>query len=106
MRAWLMVLVVGVAAGLLVGVPAQGKPKKAIDTAECHEDTDCVLVTDGCCGCSEGGKQRAIPKKAREGYEKKRQGICKKTMCPQLMSEDATCESRAVCKEKVCALGR
>jgi hypothetical protein len=103
----LVVLVVGVAACLAVGGPAEGKAKKAApDTAECKTDEDCVLVTDGCCGCHEAGKQRAIPKRARDNYEKKRQSICKKTMCPQLMSEDATCESRAVCKEKVCALGR
>ena len=104
MRSWLVVLLVAAGACLAAGVPAQGKGKKPIDTAECHEDTDCVLVTDGCCGCNEGGKQRAIPKKARDGYEKKRQGICKKTMCPQLMSEDQSCVGRAVCKEKTCAL--
>jgi hypothetical protein len=106
MRSWLVVLMVGVGACLLPGVSAQGKGKKAVDTAECHEDTECVLVTDGCCGCSEGGKQRAIPKKAREAYEKKRQGICKKSMCPQLMSEDQSCVARAVCKEKTCALAQ
>ena len=106
MRSWLALLFVAVGVGLVAGVPAQGKPKKAAEMAECQEDTDCVLVTDGCCGCNEGGKQRAIPKKARDGYEKKRQGICKKTMCPQLMSEDQSCEGRAVCKEKTCALGQ
>jgi hypothetical protein len=104
-----MLLAVMVLAGAcwLGGGPAQGKPKKAaVDTAECHEDTDCVLVTDGCCGCNEGGKQRALPKRAREAYEKKRQAICKKTMCPQLMSEHPTCEARAVCKDKVCSLSK
>ena len=107
MRSLLMVLVVGVAVGVVAGAPAEGKAKKAAaDTAECHEDTDCVLVTDGCCGCNEGGKQKAIPKRARDNYEKKRHAICKKTMCPQLMSEHQTCEARAVCKEKACALGR
>jgi hypothetical protein len=107
MRSLLSVLVmVGVGACLLVGSPAHSRPKKAADTAECHQDTDCVLVTDGCCGCSEGGKQRAVPRKARDGYEKKRQKICKETMCPQLMSEDASCLARAVCKEKTCALSQ
>jgi hypothetical protein len=106
MRSWLLVLVVGVGACLVAGVPAQGKAKKAADSGECQADTDCVLVTDGCCGCNEGGKQRAIPKKARENYEKKRQSICRKTMCPQLMSEDQSCVGRAVCKEKTCALAQ
>jgi hypothetical protein len=108
MRSWLLVVMMAAGACLFSGAaPAEGKAKKAAaDTAECHEDTDCVLVTDGCCGCNEGGKQRAIPKKARENYEKKRQGICKKTMCPQLMSEDQSCVGRAVCKEKTCALSK
>jgi hypothetical protein len=95
-----------VGACLVAGAPALGKGKKPAETAECHEDTDCVLVTDGCCGCNAGGKQRAIPKNARDAYEKKRQGMCKKTMCPQLMSEDPSCVGRAVCKEKMCALAQ
>jgi hypothetical protein len=98
-----LVLVVG--ACLVGNGPAAGKPKRAApDTAECHADTDCVLVTDGCCGCNEGGKQRAVPVKARDAYEKKRKSICKQTMCPQLMSEDQSCVGHAVCKEKTCAL--
>jgi hypothetical protein len=101
------VLVAGVAACLTAGSTAEGKGKKAAaPAAECQADTDCVLVTDGCCGCNEGGKQRAIPKRARDAYEKKRKAICKNNMCPQLMSEDATCVGRAVCKEKTCALGQ
>lgn len=107
MRSLLIVLVAGVAACVIAGSSAEGKGKKApADTAECQADTDCVLVTDGCCGCNEGGKQRAIPKRAKDNYEKKRGSICKGTMCPQLMSEDQSCEGRAVCKEKKCALGK
>ena len=72
-----------------------------------HESAiDCVLVTDGCCGCNEGGKQRAIPARARDGYEKKRKAVCRKTMCPALMSEDPTCLApHAVCKAGTCGLG-
>ena len=100
------------AAALIVlggGGASAGKPHKA-KTAEaagmCHSDADCVLVTDGCCGCNEGGKQRAIPAKARDGYEKKRKAVCRKTMCPALMSEDPTCLApHAVCKAGTCGLG-
>jgi hypothetical protein len=107
MRSFFVGVMFVAAACVVGGTAAQGKPKKPpADTAECQDDTDCVLVTDGCCGCNEGGKQRVVPKKARENYEKKRQAICKKTMCPQLMSEDKTCEARAVCKNKVCALSQ
>jgi hypothetical protein len=106
-----------VAVFLVAGSAAEGraKAKKAAakpgaDVAECHEDTDCVLVTDGCCGCNEGGKQRAIPRRARDAYEKKRGALCKNTMCPQLMSEDPSCVGRAVCQQKdkarTCALAQ
>jgi hypothetical protein len=98
----------GLAAVLMIGPAAQSKPKGAgskATPAECQTDSDCTLVTDGCCGCNEGGKQRAIPTKARDGYEKKRKSICRKTMCPQLMSEHPSCEGHAVCKEGTCGLG-
>jgi hypothetical protein len=108
MRSLLTVLVLaGIGVGLLAGTPAHSRPKKAAAAVvECQQDTDCMLVTDGCCSCSEGGKQRALPRKARDAYEKKRQAICKSTMCPQIMSEDQSCLGRAICKEKVCVLGQ
>jgi hypothetical protein len=85
---------------------AAGKTSKAKTAPACRADADCVLVTDGCCGCNEGGKQRAIPAKAREGYEKKRHAACHNTMCPALMSEDPSCVvAHAVCKEGTCGLG-
>lgn len=103
--------VLGLVGILLAFAPAvsgakKEKAPKAAAVAECKVDADCVLVIDGCCGCSEGGKQRGIPSKARDAYEKKRQNICRKTMCPQLMSEDPSCEAaRAVCKGGVCGTG-
>jgi hypothetical protein len=109
MPSWLgrLLILAGLAAVLLPGLAAESKPKgPRAAPAECQADADCTLVTDGCCGCTEGGKQRAVPVKARDGYEKKRKAICRKTMCPQLMSEDQSCVSgHAVCKEGTCGLG-
>jgi hypothetical protein len=91
--------------------PGKAKTKRRApagggDELACKAASDCVLVTDGCCGCNEGGKQRAIPARAREAYEKKRKALCRSTMCPALMSEDPSCLSgQAVCKEGKCALG-
>jgi hypothetical protein len=90
---------------------ADGAPKKVKSpakkaAAECQADTDCVLVPDGCCGCNEGGKQRAIPGRARDGYEKKRKAVCRTAACPALMSEDASCVTgHPVCKAGKCTLG-
>jgi hypothetical protein len=101
-----MLALAGLAAVLLTGFTAESKPKPKAADAECKTNADCTLVTDGCCSCTEGGKQRAIPARAKDGYEKKRKAICRKTLCPQLMSEDPTCVSgHAVCKEGTCGLG-
>jgi hypothetical protein len=100
--------VVGLSAWLgarsVEGAPHKAKAKPA--TAECHMDSDCILVPDGCCGCNEGGKQRGIPAAARDGYEKKRKTACRSSACPALMSEDPSCVTgHAVCKAGKCALG-
>ena len=92
-----------------LGAPAlAGKTHKAKDAAAslaCHADSDCVLVADGCCDCNSGGSQRAIPATAKASYEKKRKAKCHDTACPALMSEDASCQAKAVCKDGSCALG-
>lgn len=73
---------------------------------ECKADKDCVTVPDGCCGCEAGGKQRAIPVRARKADEKDRAAKCKETMCAAVMSQDPSCTATAVCKEGTCALGQ
>lgn len=101
-------LFVALTGGGAHGEAAKKKRPKAEKpaAAECQRDEECTLVSDGCCGCNEGGKQRAIPRSARDGYEKRRQAMCRKSVCPAMMSDDATCEQRAVCKEGTCALGQ
>lgn len=107
MRSSGTVCVAALFAFLLGATALAGRPSdKRVTPAACSRNADCVLVTDGCCGCTEGGKQRAIPAKARDAYEKKRRALCRGTICPQLMSEHVTCTaSEAVCKEGQCALG-
>lgn len=83
-----------------------GKGKaSAASTADCKTDADCVVVTDDCCPCSEGGKQRAIPKKERAAYEKDRHKRCAGTMCTEAISQDPTCSQRAMCGAGICELG-
>jgi hypothetical protein len=99
-----------IAAFLLLDGAAQAKPRRAPAKSPapsvCKVDGDCALVVDGCCSCTEGGKQRAVPVAARTSYESRRKAVCRQTMCPALMSEDASClASHAVCKDGACALG-
>jgi hypothetical protein len=81
-------------------------PRAAAAAAACQADSDCVLVSDDCCGCTGGGKQRALRKKDRAGYERARQARCAGTLCAAVMSQDPSCAATsAVCKEDKCTLG-
>jgi hypothetical protein len=72
---------------------------------DCKKDADCVAVVDDCCPCSQGGKQRAIPKKDQAAYEKDRHKRCEGTACTEVMSQDATCSQRPFCAAGICELG-
>lgn len=73
--------------------------------SHCKKDADCVVVPDDCCSCSEGGKQHAVARSARDAYEKERQKRCAGTMCAQMMSQDPSCAQQAVCRAGSCTLG-
>ncbi|HEY4394094.1 MAG TPA: hypothetical protein VGP64_08530 [Polyangia bacterium] len=82
------------------------KGKKApASTADCKTDKDCILVPDDCCPCSEGGKQRAIPKKEKDSYEKERKKRCADTACTEQISTDPSCSQTAFCGAGICELG-
>ncbi len=82
------------------------KPKSApAAAADCKTDADCVLVPDDCCSCNQGGKQRAIPKKQKDSYEKDRKKRCADTQCMEMMSQDPSCSQHAFCGAGICELG-
>ena len=91
--------------GLVAEAKRAHKPKTPADTADCKTDADCVLVPDDCCSCNQGGKQRAIPKKQKDGYEKDRKKRCADTQCMEMMSQDPSCSQHAFCGAGICELG-
>jgi len=107
---WLILAALG---GASFGVPflAQAKGKKthkapaSSSSADCKTDKDCVLVADDCCPCSQGGKQRAIPKKEKDTYEKDRKKRCADTACTEQMSTDPSCSQKPFCGAGICELG-
>jgi hypothetical protein len=100
--AWKVVLVT---AGLVLALASGAAAKKGA-AAACQVDSDCVLVPDDCCGCTGGGKQKAIYKKDRASSERARQGRCAGTLCVEVMSQDPSCAATsAVCREGQCTLG-
>ncbi len=110
MKLWIVLAALGSAAfGVSFAAHAKGgrKSKKAApaSSADCKVDKDCVLVTDDCCPCSEGGKQRAIPKKEKDAYEKDRKKRCADTACTEQVSTDPSCSQKAFCGAGICELG-
>lgn len=92
--------------GLRLAEARKGKTKSSkADTEDCKKDTDCIAVADDCCPCSQGGKQRAIPKKQKETYEKERKKRCAGTACTDVMSTDETCSQVPTCGAGICELG-
>jgi hypothetical protein len=88
-------VVIVVASLLSMGMPAG---------AACKVDSECILVPADCCGCTGGGKQKAILQKGKASYERARQSRCADTLCASVMSQDASCSAIAVCKEGKCTL--
>jgi hypothetical protein len=86
---------------------ARAKTKAAVPgaTSDCKTDADCVSVPDDCCGCEQGGKQHAIPKKQKDAYDKDRKKRCAKTECIEMMSQDPSCSQHAFCGAGICELG-
>jgi hypothetical protein len=102
----LVALVGGAAVVGARGAEAKRARGKAPDagSADCKKDADCVAVIDDCCPCSQGGKQRAIPKKTQASYEKDRHKRCEGTACTEVMSQDPTCEQKPFCAAGICEL--
>ncbi len=111
MKLWIVLAALGSASfGVSFAAHAKNggkKSKKAApaSSADCKVDKDCVLVADDCCPCSEGGKQRAIPKKEKDAYEKDRKKRCADTACTEQVSTDPSCSQKAFCGAGICELG-
>ena len=50
---------------------------------DCTQDTDCVLVSKGCCSCNNGGTYLAIHKSEKSSYENQLKKRCSDLqICP------------------------
>jgi hypothetical protein len=112
-RGFVLMLIGFFAVGLAWSVSAEARAKRAhrksapaaSGAADCKVDHDCALVVDDCCPCSQGGKQRSIPKKEKDTYEKARKKRCAGTVCAEMMSDDPSCTQVPFCGAGICELG-
>lgn len=70
----------------------------------CVSDQDCALIKDDCCGCTQGGKQRAVSTIQLKTMLDSLNKQCGETMCIQMMSTDASCFKQALCLDGSCVL--
>jgi hypothetical protein len=89
----------------LLAEAKKARGKAPAQTDDCKTDKDCVLVADDCCSCAEGGKQRAIPKKQKDAYEKERKKRCGDAACTEMVSTDPSCSQQPFCGAGICELG-
>ena len=73
-----------------------------ISSKYCTKDSDCVLVQDGCCGCSMGGSNTAINKLYEEAWNIELSSKCANVLCPAVISKNPSCFSEPRCVEWVC----
>ena len=86
------------------GRGSEGAPATKRAVAACRADADCIVVPDGCCGCHEGGKQKAIRARDKAAHDRGQRAGCRETMCAAMISNDPSCQARAHCKEGTCTL--
>lgn len=81
------------------------QPKTEADARACVKDGDCIIVTDGCCGCSEMGRRTAINFRYASYWQNKMNASCKDILCAQAFSSDWTCvNAKPKCAAGVCQL--
>lgn len=83
---------------------AQEIHNKLNDTHQCATNNDCTLLKTSCCGCNEGGKQRAVPTAHVEAELDKLIINCQESMCIQVLSSDPSCKQKAQCSKGRCIL--
>ena len=87
-----------------ISTPIANNPINSRDA--CQQNSDCVVVQNGCCGCNGGGKNIVINKGFLEKYNNKIEKECKDTGCVAVISEDPSCRKTTipVCNNNKCEL--
>lgn len=89
-----------------VGVPEHSDilPEMTVSLRICRRDDECSKVDADCCGCSQGGQAGAIMQEYVQNWESSLGDKCKDIACPQVISDDWTCQVEPRCVENKCTL--
>jgi len=66
----------------------------------CDFDDDCITINADCCGCGQGGEQKAVHKKEAPEIMLDMGLVCADTQCTQMMSTKESCKKKAHCDKK------
>lgn len=70
----------------------------------CSTDNECIVVTQACCGCSNGGSNTSINSKYKSDWTELYTRVCKVISCSTEISNDKTCNSKPICLNGVCTM--
>ena len=76
---------------------AKAQSARPPTTRDCKTDKDCVRSPTTAVRAARAARQRAIPKKQKDAYEKDRKKRCADTACTEMMSTDPTCTQEPFC---------
>lgn len=89
---------------------AQNSVKEPIANAkldagsECRDNAGCALIKADCCGCQQGGKQRAVALAQAKEEEALSTKDCEGRVCMQMISTHESCQQSSVCENGRCIL--
>ena len=63
----------------------------------CRQDSDCIKVSADACGCTQGGKARAILKTKQSAYSTVLSAKQADVACAQVISNDPSCSATPMC---------
>ncbi len=89
-----------------IGVPQHSDvlPEVTTSLRICRGDDECTKVKADCCGCSAGGQAAVINKEHVAHWTNTLEQKCKEIMCPQVISNDWSCQVGPKCVENKCTL--
>lgn len=70
----------------------------------CQHDSDCMAIKENCCGCNQGGKQKAIAKINKNIWTRYLDARCGDMMCMQIISHHPSCSQLPACINGHCQL--
>ena len=80
------------------------EPLTVDEVFQCHENSECIIVTAGCCDCNAGGRSIAINARYQDYWQNRWVEQCADTMCASVISKDPSCTAEPVCFEGLCQL--